>query len=125
MKEKCPDVANSTGPTPIMMTLILSRCLFNFGHNNFRAAHNDLIAIVVTQSNLMVDDSDELFSQIFTAFPSFGVSRSRTDSSQFGGGQWYERSLKTKGANSRCHVWRACSGARLHKLKEDLYSVPV
>ena len=45
--------------------------LLLFKHNNFHAAHNDLMAIAITQSNLMVDDSDELSSKTFTAFPSF------------------------------------------------------
>lgn len=67
-------------PTLLMMTLILCCCLFNFGYNDLNAAHNDLMAIVITRSNLMVDDSDELFSQIFTAFLGFGrfLSQSRS-----------------------------------------------
>lgn len=52
MKEKCPVVNHM--PNFNYDTSILCFCLFNFGRNNFPAAHNDLIAIVITQSNLMV-----------------------------------------------------------------------
>lgn len=69
--------------TQMMMTLILCCCLFYFGHNNFGAAHNDLMAIVVTQRNLTVCDSDELFSQIFIAFLTFeGLSHKLVDSGE-------------------------------------------
>lgn len=34
------------------------------------------MATAITESNLMVDDSDELSSKIFTAFPSFQESHS-------------------------------------------------
>lgn len=34
------------------------------------------MATAITESNLMVDDSDELSSKIFTAFPSFQESNS-------------------------------------------------
>lgn len=56
--------------------------LLLFKHNNFHAAHNDLMAIAITQSNLMVDDSDELSSKTFTAFPSFQSSHSSLTPSQ-------------------------------------------
>lgn len=55
----------------IIMTLIHCFCWLNIERNNFHAAHNDLMATVITESNLMVDDSDELSSKIFTTFPSF------------------------------------------------------
>lgn len=48
----------------------------------FYAAHNDLMAAAITESNLMVDDSDELSSKIFTAFPSFQESHSLLSPSQ-------------------------------------------
>lgn len=64
------------------MTLILCCCWFNIEHNNFHAAHNDLMVATITESNLMVDDSDELSSKIFTTFPSFQESHSLLNCSQ-------------------------------------------
>lgn len=43
-------------------------------HNNFHSAHNDLMATAITESNLMLDDSDELSSKIFTALQCFQKS---------------------------------------------------
>lgn len=40
------------------------------------------MAAAITESNLMVDDSDELSSKIFTTFPSFQESHSLLTSSQ-------------------------------------------
>lgn len=70
------------------MTLILCCCWFNVEHNNFHAAHNDLMATAITESNLIVDDSDELSSKIFTAFPSFRESHSLLTPSQLNEDLW-------------------------------------
>lgn len=40
------------------------------------------MATAITESNLMVDDSDELSSKIFTAFPSFQKTHSSVTLSQ-------------------------------------------
>lgn len=40
------------------------------------------MAAAITESNLMVDDSDELSSKIFTTFPSFQESHSLLTPSQ-------------------------------------------
>lgn len=53
------------------MTLIHCFCWLNIERNHFHAAHNDLMATVITEGNLMVDDSYELSSKVFTTFPSF------------------------------------------------------
>lgn len=50
------------------MTLIQCFCWLNIERNHLHAAHNDLMATVITESNLMVDDSDELSSKVFTTF---------------------------------------------------------
>lgn len=46
------------------------------------------MATAITESNLMVDDSDELSSKIFTAFPSFQESHSWLTPSQLKEDLW-------------------------------------
>lgn len=46
------------------------------------------MATAITESNLMVDDSDELSSKIFTAFPSFQESHSSLNPSQLKEDLW-------------------------------------
>lgn len=46
------------------------------------------MATAITESNLMVDDSDELSSKIFTAFPSFQESHSLLTPSQLKDDLW-------------------------------------
>lgn len=46
------------------------------------------MATAITESNLIVDDSDELSSKIFTAFPSFRESHSLLTPSQLNEDLW-------------------------------------